>query len=61
MLESAIIKDYEIIAKVEFECPYCGHLQKVECNISAYSSFSEDPFDDMCQNTECGEFLTIQV
>lgn len=61
MLENAIVKDYEITVKVEFECPHCGFLQKLESNISAYTSFSDDPFDDMCQNPDCEEFLTIQV
>ena len=58
-IEEAIIKNYEITLKVDFECPHCGHLQKLETNVSAYSSVAEDPTDDMCE--KCEEFVTIQL
>jgi hypothetical protein len=56
-MEKALVLDYEIAAKITWQCPHCKAENKEEYSPGAYSSIAEDPIDVTC--SACGEFSTL--
>ena len=58
-MKNATILSFEMMLKIQWECPVCKAINEYECNQSPYRAVSEDPPDERC--TICKNFSTLQV
>ena len=49
--------NWNLSAKVEWDCPDCGYPNITEFSINPYRALAESPPDEMCE--KCEEFFTL--